>query len=271
MPSPAEMTSKLDKESICMSIEEIGRPYVEEVYVLPEIASTNSYLLGQDILPHKATICVAESQLSGRGRRGNSWHSTPGKNITLSISWGFARWPETITGLGLAAALVIAERLNKDYQIKVQIKWPNDLLVAGKKLAGILVDVSGESGGACNVVIGLGLNVEQAELATGQASYALQDLNSLGVKLNRNQFIGESTSDWVAMLRAYEQNGFAPLVERWNRLSSYANSSITVGEGTAQITGEMLGVDERGALLVKSKDGEVHVFADSNVSVRLVN
>ena len=105
----------------------------ESVEVFQSIESTNSYLLTQSFEPNRARVCMAESQTSGRGRRGNNWQSTPYKNIMLSVSWSFDHWPATITGLGLAVGLVIAEYLNNQLGVKAKIKWPNDILVAISK------------------------------------------------------------------------------------------------------------------------------------------
>ena len=260
----------LEKDVICLAIDELGRPNVDEVDVLQLVDSTNSYLLDRTIVEGHARICVSEAQSAGRGRRGNDWQSAPGKNIMMSLSWGFSNWPETITGLGLAVALVVAERLNSDYHLNAKIKWPNDLMAGGGKLGGILVDVSGEAGGACNVVIGLGLNVHQPDWSGDETGYNWQDLHTLGIDLNRSKFVGHIVSDLVAMLRGFGKYGFAPLVERWNRLSSYADMEITVTDKSGKTSGMMQGVNQAGALIILSADGERHVFLDSNASVRLV-
>jgi len=271
MSKKKTLTNQLDIDAICMAFDELARPHIQEAEVFKELESSNSYLLEQTIEVSQARLCALESQSKGRGRRGNDWLSTPNKNIMMSMSWGFAQWPESITGLGLAVALTVAERLNADYQLDVQIKWPNDLLVNDDKLAGVLVDVAGEARGACNVVLGLGLNVKQDDWSKSDTAYAWTDLHSLGVDLDRNVFIGQIISDWVPMLQSFERTGFAPLAERWAKLSSYANKDIAVGDPTSKIVGRMQGVDNTGALVVLANDGEKHVFSDSNVSVRLVD
>ena len=271
MSKKQKPTNPLDSDSICMAFDELARPHIQEAEVFKNLDSSNTYLLGQVIDVGLARVCAVESQSKGRGRRGNEWLSAPNKNIMMSMSWGFAQWPASITGLGLAVALIVAERLNADHQLDVEIKWPNDLLINGDKLAGVLVDVIGEARGACNVVLGLGLNVRQDDWSKSDAGYAWTDLHSLGIELDRNEFVGHIVSDWVAMLQSFESNGFAPLAERWAKLSSYADKKIAVGDPTSKIVGRMQGVDQTGALVVKSDDGKEHVFSDSNVSVRLVD
>ena len=281
---PPLTDSSLNKDAICSAIDELGRPLLEEVDVLQSIDSTNSYLLSKPISEGLARICVSEAQSAGRGRRGNDWQSSANENILFSLAWGFPNWPETITGLGLAVATIVAERLNADFFIDqnkqpdvgekskrncVKIKWPNDLMVGRDKLGGILVEVAGESRGACNVVIGLGLNVNQADLSNSDTGYRWQDLRSLGVTLDRNKFIGRLASDLIAMLQGFEKNGFAPLCSRWNQLSSYSGQEITITGTSGQLKGQMQGVDKSGALLVLDGEGKQHVIADSSVSVRL--
>lgn len=242
----------------------------ESVEVQQQIQSTNSHLLKQSILSGKAKVCVAEAQSAGRGRRGNDWQSAPYRNVMLSVSWGFDKWPETITGLGLAVALIIVETINQKYALDVKIKWPNDLMVSQDKLAGILIDVAGESSGSCNVVIGLGLNVHQPDWSPRDSAYKWVDLESLGVCPNRNELIGLISSNLIVMLNQFGDSGFGPLVARWNALSSYAGRRVRVGAEGDFVEGLMLSVDSAGALLVVDDQNETHRFADSNVSVRLI-
>jgi BirA family biotin operon repressor/biotin-[acetyl-CoA-carboxylase] ligase len=243
----------------------------ESVEVLQSVESTNSFLLATEILNGRAKICVAEAQSAGRGRRGNDWQSAPYRNVMLSISWGFDHWPETITGLGLAVALCVAETVNNAYDLDIKIKWPNDLMVNDDKLAGILIDVAGESSGCCNVVVGLGLNVHQPDWSASEAAYRWADLQSLGVSPNRNQFIGQISNSVIDMLSQFADSGFEPLVDRWNALSSFSGRRVKVGNQNDFIQGRMVSVDSAGALLVVDDSGKQHRFADSNVSVRLAS
>ena len=251
---------------------------VSSIEVMQSVASTNSHLLSHSIDVSRARICVAESQSAGRGRRGNDWQSSPYRNVMLSLSWGFDHWPETITGLGLAVSLAITEYLNARFALDVKIKWPNDLMVGGDKLGGILIDVSGEASSTCNVVIGLGLNVHQPDWSKDGA-YRWQDLSSLGVEVDRSELVGHLCAKLVSMLQVFDEVGFEPMVERWNELSSYAGQHVRVGsaeqlglDASADVVeGEMVTVDAAGALIVKDSSGERHRFADSNVSVRLLD
>lgn len=260
------LSAKSIKEGLYTSL-------IDSVEVCQSISSTNSHLLQQEIHVGRAKLCVTESQSAGRGRRGNDWQSAPYRNLMLSLSWGFDHWPETITGLGLAVSLVIAEYLNEfvlpESSPDVKIKWPNDLMVNKDKLGGILIDVAGESSGACNVVVGIGLNVHQPNWSEGGA-YQWQDLHGLGVNSDRNKLIAEMSSALLVMFDEFGRAGFEPLSARWNALSSYAGQRIKVGDEVDYVEGLMHGVDSIGALLLKDDLGRIQRFTDSNVSVRLL-
>lgn len=246
----------------------LNNELIHSLTLFQTIESTNSYLLTQPIDVGQARLCVAEAQSAGRGRRGNEWLSAPYRNVMMSLSWGFERWPETITGLGLAVALEVAEYLRESFEINVQIKWPNDLMVDGAKLAGVLIDVGGESTGACNVVIGLGLNVHQPDWSQDGA-YQWQDLAGLGVTCDRNDLVAGLASSLTSMLADFAVSGFAPRTQRWNRLSEYAGKRVRVLGMADSLEGVMAGVDEMGALLIEVDGQGVTRVVDSNVSVRL--
>ena len=246
----------------------------ESIEVLQSVESTNSHLLSQEILNGRAKICVAESQSAGRGRRGNDWRSAPYRNVMLSLSWGFDHWPETITGLGLAVSLVLTKIINERYGLDVKIKWPNDLMVGYDKLAGILIDVAGESSGSCNVVVGIGLNVHQPDWSPKSSAYRWVDMQSLvsgaSEDVDRNELIGLIAHGLSSMFADFARSGFAPMVESWNALSSYRGKRVRVGSPDEYVEGVMIGVDDVGALLIVDHDDRLHRFVDSNVSVRLL-
>jgi BirA family biotin operon repressor/biotin-[acetyl-CoA-carboxylase] ligase len=269
MTEISEATSALSESQIYRNLSLTARGLIDSVDVFQSIDSTNSYLLKQSFAQGRARLCATEAQPAGRGRRSNTWLSTPHKNVMLSLGWGFSHWPQSLTGLGLAVALVVAERLNQDYKVNAKIKWPNDLLVEGRKLAGVLIDVAGEANNVCNVVIGVGLNVHQPDWSTDDADYSWQDLHRLGVMIDRNQFIANFADDCLVVLREYEEHGFAPLAELWNEYSSYTDKVIRVINNEQTIVGEMRGVNSNGALLVEDQNGQVHVLSDSSVSIRL--
>ena len=175
----------------------------------------------------------------------------------------------------MAVGLIVVERLNQDYSLGVGIKWPNDLFLNSQKLAGILVDATLSGKDNFNVVIGLGLNVHQENLASTDSSYDWTDLYSHGVIVNRNELIGNLAADLLTMLYDFAERGFEPLVERWNTLSLYNRKQIMLtpqldnSSSSEVIQGQMLGVNQSGELLLLRPDGEQQVITTSNYSLSL--
>ncbi|MBQ0325986.1 bifunctional biotin--[acetyl-CoA-carboxylase] ligase/biotin operon repressor BirA, partial [Providencia rettgeri] len=129
------------------------------IIVEPVINSTNQYMLERIPSLKSGDTCLAEYQSAGRGRRGRQWVSPFGCNLYLSMYWKLDQGPAAAIGLSLVVGIVIAETLNKISQEKVKVKWPNDLYMNDKKLAGILVELTGKTGDAAHIIIGIGINI----------------------------------------------------------------------------------------------------------------
>ncbi len=256
----------LVKEQIVDSLSNTAKTNLSELIVLSETDSTNGFLLNHQANKSKARVCVTESQNAGRGRHGNEWLSAPNQNIMMSLSWGFPNDAKEISSLSLAVAVVVAERLNMNFDLGVKIKWPNDLLVDDNKLAGILIETNTSNENLLNVVVGLGLNVSQPNWSRQDADYDWCDLAGLNVDVDRNQLIADIASDLIMLLRQFEQTGFAPLATRWNEMSSYTEREIIIGEQH----GILKGVDDQGALLLLNQHNELIKITDSRLSVRLI-
>ena len=127
------------------------------------IDSTNQYL--KETLPLLANghVCLAEAQTAGRGRHGRKWVSPYGASLYLSYFWRFAAGYQAISGLSLAVGVAITETLSEVGVKDVQLKWPNDLYSQNRKLAGVLVEVEGQMGAACDCIIGIGLNIDLSD------------------------------------------------------------------------------------------------------------
>src|SRR5262252_3570786 len=151
------------------------------VEVLEQCASTSSELLeraGEGAASGSVVAC--EHQSAGRGRRGNRWFSAVGGSLAFSLLWRFAQGPGALSGLSLAIAVLAARALEREGIAGVQLKWPNDLVWRGRKLGGILVEVSGEAQGPSAVVIGVGLNVRLDPLERGRIGQPAADLAACG-------------------------------------------------------------------------------------------
>lgn len=140
---------------------EVIRKQVQGSHVIvePVIDSTNQYMLDRIPGLQSGDTCLAEYQSAGRGRRGRQWVSPFGCNLYLSMYWKLDQGPAAAVGLSLVVGIVIAKTLNKISKGKVKVKWPNDLYLNDKKLAGILVELTGKTGDAAHIIIGIGINI----------------------------------------------------------------------------------------------------------------
>ena len=154
LPHPIQL---LDEATI-ISMLPAGR-----VSVLPVIDSTNQYLLDRISELSSGDACVAEYQQAGRGRRGRKWFSPFGSNLYLSMYWKLDQGPAAAMGLSLVIGIVMAEVLQRLGAEDVRVKWPNDLYLKDRKLAGILVELTGKTGDAAQLVIGAGINLKMRE------------------------------------------------------------------------------------------------------------
>ena len=150
LPEPIHL---LDEKKISQEIDH-GR-----VTVLPVIDSTNQYLLDRLDELTSGDACVAEYQQAGRGRRGRKWFSPFGANLYLSMYWRLEQGPAAAIGLSLVIGIVIAEVLQQLGAEQVRVKWPNDIYLQDRKLSGILVELTGKTGDAAQIVSGAGINL----------------------------------------------------------------------------------------------------------------
>ncbi len=235
--------------------------------------STNTQLLAGTGADDPQAL-LAEHQSAGRGRHGRSWHSPFGTNLYLSLAWTFPQWPSALTALPLATGVATAEALAELNLDGLRLKWPNDLWCGESKLGGILIEQRGESGAACRVVIGLGLNVAMRSATTahiGQPWTTLAEqlgkAPSRGIP-SRNGLAGTILGHWVAMLERFAHEGFAPFEPRWRALDLLRNRAVTLTLPEGELAGIARGVDEAGALLVDAGETRRRILS-GDVSLRV--
>ncbi|MBI2769257.1 MAG: biotin--[acetyl-CoA-carboxylase] ligase [Burkholderiales bacterium] len=230
------------------------------VEVLPELDSTNSELMRRartGLLD--PTLLVAERQTAGRGRLGRDWQSESGASLTFSLGLPLA--PSDWSGLSLAVGVSLADSLHP----RVQLKWPNDLWLDGRKLGGILIETAsfGEVGQARRyAVVGIGLNIAPRSgegLATPPAA-----LREVLPGAEAGEVLLRVAQPLVQTLQAFETYGFAPFQARFNARDALRERAVQLSDGTA---GTAHGASEAGALLVHTAGG-MHAVTSSEVSVR---
>ena len=222
-----------------------------------EIDSTNAALkrraLSEDI--HGVAL-FAETQTAGRGRLGRVWVSPPQSNIYLSLGWRTGLEPLELAGLSLAAGCAIGEGLERNFGLKMQLKWPNDLYLGGKKCGGVLIDLVQSSNQDWTIVVGVGLNVAMPNSGGNDIDQPWTDLSShSAVPLTRNEVGGQLLGALVPLLSSWQVGAFSQWRESWSRRDLMAGHQITVQQGNHSISGRADGVDHSGALRVVTNEG----------------
>lgn len=261
LPDPIQL---LDEAFIKSQIEN------GTVAVLPVIDSTNQYLLERLDSLQPGDACIAEYQQAGRGRRGRQWFSPFGSNLYLSMYWRLEQGPAAAVGLSLVIGIVMAEVLRELGAKDVRVKWPNDLYLNDRKLAGILVELTGKTGDAAQIVIGAGINLAMRNVATDVINQGWINLQEAGINIDRNALAITLIRELRTALSLFEQESLVPFLTRWESLDNYANRQVKLIIGDREIFGIARGINEQGALLLE-QDGVIKPWVGGEISLRGVN
>jgi len=236
------------------------------------IDSTNTYLKQRkSALNRQATVCFAEYQTAGKGRRGRPWVSPFGHNLYLSVLWEYADGPAALAGLSLIVGLAVARALSRVGIEGIGLKWPNDIYWQQRKLAGILIEVSGENDGPCQAVIGLGLNfyLPQSEAVTiDQAWVDLRQILGDHAYLQRNLIAASILNEMLPSIAHYRTDQLTEALPAWRSYDCLQGKPVVVSIGEQRIEGIVNGIDDQGLLLLSGPDGKLRSFASGEVSVK---
>lgn len=239
-------------------------------YVVPSLDSTNAEALRLlSSLPTLPFYVLAERQTSGRGRRGRSWVSPFGENIYYSLVLRIDGGMRQLEGMSLAVGLALLQVVRDCGVSSAGLKWPNDVLVGERKLAGILLELSGDPADVCHVVIGIGLNVNMlaAEVrAIGQPWTSMR--MELGRQLDRNELVCALNQQLSHYLDIQLRHGFAALQDEWQRSHLWQLRPVALTAGGEPVEGVVLGVDQSGAVRMQV-EGIERVFSGGELSLRL--
>ena len=244
---------------------------IHDIDVFLDVDSTNNWLCEQARSgAPSGSVCVAEQQLAGRGRRGRAWVSPFAANVYLSLLWRSETGAATLGGLSLVTGLAILRAL-RGYGIDTAgLKWPNDILAGDAKLAGILIDVIGESSGPCAVIVGIGVNVSMPPAEAAAIDQPWTDLQRLtgNRSLSRNELVARILDELLPALEVFEATGLQTFLQEWHRHDLVNGREVDVHLPNECITGTACGIDAGGALLVDTINGRRR-FASGEVSVRV--
>lgn len=211
-------------------------------------------------------FALADSQRTGRGRRGRVWQSPLGSNIYLSLAWRFRRPLNALSGLSLAVGLAIAEAIEAETGLALGLKWPNDLFLGGRKCGGILVDLSVDRD-SVKAIIGIGLNVGMPGDVAHSIDQPWADLRGATENpICRTSLTAHIIDALVLCCQRFDQSGFTPYWSRWRERDILRGKALMVLGDNAR-TGYCEGVNEEGALLLRTAEG-VEVIQGGEVSVR---
>ena len=214
----------------------------------------------------KGYICTAEQQTAGRGRRGRAWASPYASNLYFSVVWEFGGGAASLEGLSLAVGVAVVDALEKSGLTGSQLKWPNDVLYQGRKLAGVLLEMTGDPSGRCHVVIGVGLNVSMPKsVSIDQPWIDVMSVNEGAA--NRNQLLVAILNELMPLLSSFEGQGFNAYRDRWQSLDAFAETEVAMTLGSDIVVGKAIGVDGTGAIIIETASG-VRKFNGGEVSLR---
>lgn len=247
-----------------------------QLEILDAAASSNSLLLQRAAQgAASGSVLAVEWQSGGRGRLGRRWHSGLGNALTFSLLWRFDCGLAGLSGPSLATGVALMRALHALGVRGAGLKWPNDVLGAGGKIAGILIEAQGEMLGPSAVVIGIGINLTLPQQLQQKIDQAASDLSQLTTVLpQRNLLLATVLRELAAVLRQFSAEGFASLREEWENYHLYQNQAVQLSLPDGKIMQCMVrGVNQEGALVaeVASAAGaapERRIFHAGEISMR---
>lgn len=244
------------------------RQRLEQLQLQLTTGSTNELAL--EGLRHgvHGALYMAEQQTQGRGRRGRRWISPFASGLYFSIAWRFRCGVAALEGLSLVVGLALKRVLDAAGFQQVGVKWPNDLLVAGRKLAGVLIEVTGDTAVESQLVIGIGINAALSDDVSGAIDQPWADLRQQGVPIQRTDLLAALLNELVPVLSQFESEGFGHFRDEWMSADVFRHQPVRVQTGAdAYLTGIAAGVNESGALLLQTEQ-ELRTLHGGEVSLR---
>jgi BirA family biotin operon repressor/biotin-[acetyl-CoA-carboxylase] ligase len=251
----------LNRESIQQHLNDVP------VHTCAVIDSTNQYMMAQLDRWQKGECLLAETQTAGRGRRGRQWHSPFGSQFIMSMYWRLDDGPSAAMGLSLAIGVAVIQALESVGYRDLSLKWPNDIYMARRKLAGILVEMSAAVGGICHLVIGVGVNLNLPDAVIAQLDQPCAHLAEQPVVVDRNQLSATIIRALRNALALFEKQGLTAFLMDWNRLDIFMQQPVQVLLGSQVIHGIYCGIDGQGNMLLQDLEG-MHKFVGGEISLR---
>ena len=245
--------------------------WLARLEVRAHLPSTNTALLEcAQAASVDGHVLTAEVQTAGRGRRGRDWHSPFARNLAVSVGVALPRPAAEVGAFSLVVGLAVREALADVGLQDAQLKWPNDVLLQGRKLAGILIEIGGAT--PRDAIVGIGVNVCGGAQVASRVDQPVADVTERVRPPVRNRLLGAMINRLVAAKERFAASGFAPFVAEWERAHHHQHRTVTLllPGNAAPVTGTALGVNRDGALRLATAHGE-RAFVAGEVSLRDVS
>ena len=259
--------SALSRECILARLAPDAVGWMRELRVHSEIDSTSSHLMtraGAESID--GVVCIAEHQTNGRGRRGRTWLAPAGKSIALSLGREISVAGADIAPLSLVVGLAVANAISRSNIRGISLKWPNDVLLDGAKVGGILIELV-RTTFPLVVVIGVGINIGSGAEVGARLGVAVGDIRAQHPEVSRNDLIAEVIGNIHDLTTRFESQGFSGMRSEWERLHFHQNRPVEVVGVNETIEGVARGVTASGALILETSLG-IRYFTVGEVSLR---
>lgn len=239
----------------------------QNVIILDTVDSTNTYLKSLARQgTHEGTMVIAEEQTAGRGRLGRTWDSQKSKNLTFSLLLKPTVNHEHFGVISLLVGVAVARALHSTTSLPVECKWPNDVLISGKKVCGILCEMVSNANQSLSIIVGIGINVNQTEFPgeiRETASSLSLEAGMLFDRVNVLQKVLEEIEYWYIQ---FQENKSDEIIQEWKKHSTMIGSIISIRQNENIMTGIFTDVSNDGALMLEC-NGSMHRILAGDVSV----
>lgn len=242
----------------------------QNCFYYDELPSTNAYLLKHCEELSSGDICVSEYQSAGRGRRGRVWVSPYGCHLYCSMYWNLSQGMAQATGLSLVVACSLVKALNDLGITGLGVKWPNDIYLDDKKLAGVLVEMNGQADTECHLVIGIGINMSMSKSQGDKIDQPWSDLSQSASVPNKTELAIALQTQLHTDLTLFESNGLSAFLTRWKQVDIFDGKKVKLLLGSNYIDGVCQGIDKTGSILLKTEKG-LEAYVGGEISLRSAN
>ena len=258
----------LDTEKIRAGIPQTVNSQISSIKRHHFAESTNSVLLEQPFEKQHARICLAEYQTAGRGRHGRHWLAPFASGLCVSLGWQFKSPISQLQLISLLPAVALIRVLHKAGLAEASVKWPNDIICKGHKLAGVLIEIPTSTSDQQIVVIGVGVNVYNRSIMSEKILQPWTAINQhLKKPPSRNELVAMLITELFELLQTVEKDGLAKIRNEWRRYDALINTPVTLLNGKNKETGVSRGIGDDGSLCVEI-NGELRQFVSGEISLR---